>query len=841
MPPPVDQPLRGLGDDLEDEAHSMTEIAERVEADESETTSGRTYHAEILLMSFAALLLEVSYTRIVSFKLYYYYTFLVIGLALLGIGCGAVFVATSARLRRASTDAVILWGFVLGAVSVLAGFLVVARTPINTLTIWEYGTAASFKNVALLVVICVALFASFISIGVMIATLFARRTKDINRLYFYDLLGAGIACALVVFLLFWIGPPATIFLAGLVMAAGGLRLARQGRSWAVWPGGVLTIVFLVGTVAPGLLPDTRADSTKTHPGRPGLFTEWGGIFRIDVYDVGPGARFVLHDGMLGSRLQEYNGDPAELAFFATEPRSLPFAASDAVRDDVLIIGAAGGNEVLASLFFEAGHIDAVELNPITHSLVTDEFADYTGRFAEDPRVNYVVGDGRSFLKRTDRTYDLIWYPAPDSYSATNAASSGAFVLSESYLYTSETIVESLEHLSPDGIVAAQFGELDYEGKPNRTTRYLTTSRDALAELGVDDPSQHLLTITTSTEGAAVLSTVLVKRSPFTEAEVADIVETAGTIPGSVVRYAPGTVLEGEPASIIATATASQLDDWHRSYQYDVTPIADNGPFFWHFTPFTDVIRDIGSPIDAVDPEDSIGERVLLLLLIIAAGLGAIFLLVPFVAIRPIWSSLPRKPISGLYFAALGFGFMFFEISLIQRLVLFLGYPTYSLTVTLASILIFTGIGALVSGRFADSPHTLLRPLVGIIMMLTVFYLFALPWLTDVLLSWPLGARVVVTFLMLAPLGITLGMFMPLGLGAVSRLTQYPREYVAWGWAVNGFASVTGAVLTTILAMAFGFNLVMVLALIVYLVALATLRRLLGPAPQPEPINLTTGT
>jgi MFS family permease len=173
------------------------------------------------------------------------------------------------------------------------------------------------------------------------------------------------------------------------------------------------------------------------------------------------------------------------------------------------------------------------------------------------------------------------------------------------------------------------------------------------------------------------------------------------------------------------------------------------------------------------------------------------------------------------------------------LVLFLGYPTYSLTVTLASVLIFTGIGALLSGRFADSPHTLLRPLVGIIIALTVFYLFLLPWLTDALLSWPLGARVIVTFLVLAPLGVTLGMFMPLGLGAVARLTEYPREYVAWGWAVNGFAAVTGAVLTTILAMTFGFNVVMVLALAVYLVALATLRRLLGPARQEAATELTT--
>jgi MFS family permease len=93
-----------------------------------------------------------------------------------------------------------------------------------------------------------------------------------------------------------------------------------------------------------------------------------------------------------------------------------------------------------------------------------------------------------------------------------------------------------------------------------------------------------------------------------------------------------------------------------------------------------------------------------------------------------------------------------------------------------------------------------------------------------------GPRVLLAFVVLAPLGLCLGMFMPLGLGAVARLTEFPREYVAWGWAINGFASVIGAVLTTILAMTFGFRAVLLLALVVYLVAVAVLRVLLRAAP-----------
>ena len=213
-----------------------------------------------------------------------------------------------------------------------------------------------------------------------------------------------------------------------------------------------------------------------------------------------------------------------------------------------------------------------------------------------------------------------------------------------------------------------------------------------------------------------------------------------------------------------------------------------------------------------DPEESIGERVLLLLLAFSVLYAAIFLLLPFVAVRQRWRVLPAKGISAVYFAALGIGFMFFEITMIQRLVLFLGYPTYSLTVTLAAILISTGIGSLLSKRL---PRRSVPLLLLVLAAITTFYLFFLDNLTDTMLDLPLGIRVLATFAVLFPLGLCLGMFMPIGLGVVSGLSDHPKEYVAWSWAINGFFSVIGAVLTTILSMTYGFNVVQVLTLCVY--------------------------
>src|SRR3977135_2530904 len=172
-----------------------------VSTPDSDASTRRGYIAEILLISFAGLLLEVSYTRIISFKLFYYYTFLVIGLALLGIGAGGGLVRISRRMRRASTDAILMWSLLLGAASVGVGYLIVAVTRTDSLTLWDYGTSDSLPSLARLVVLCLVLFASFIAVGVVLATLFGPRSDEIGRLYFAALVGAGLACAVVVWLL----------------------------------------------------------------------------------------------------------------------------------------------------------------------------------------------------------------------------------------------------------------------------------------------------------------------------------------------------------------------------------------------------------------------------------------------------------------------------------------------------------------------------------------------------------------------------------------------------------------------------------------------------------------
>jgi hypothetical protein len=787
--------------------------------------SSRTYLLEVFVASWAGLLLEIAYTRIISYKLFYFYTYFVIGLALLGLGAGGVLVAISKRLKEASSERIVFGCLVAGAAAAGVGFLVVAALRVNSYSLWLY-TGSSLTNGVILLVLCAVLFLTFVPTGILLSTVFARQTGRIGRLYAADLVGAGIAAAVVVPLLARFGPPTTVMLAGFAMALAAARTAiGSGRRATVVMGG-LAAVLALGAIVPSVLPDVALDDGKVWHGvgtTDVVYSKWSPVFRVDVRDIVGNQRLLFHDGLAGSVMLKWDGKRSSLGSFGFDDdvRALPFAGLGRAPKQELIIGAAAGHEIVASLYFGARHVDAAELNPVTYDLVTDVMADYNGHLAEKRGVHYVKADGRSYLAQSDKAYDLIWFPAPDSYAATNASTASAFVLSESYLYTKEAIADALNHLSKGGIVAAQFGEFDLVGHPNRTLRYISTAIAALRSIGIQDVSQRILVSAAQPYALPGESTILIKKEPFTRAEIERFTAALPRAGKSSLFYAPGVPVS---RTLVSAAVANPDAPRPAYYPFSVGPIADNQPFFWHFAPFNWVLSNLTQPLSNINVELAIGERVLFALLAVAILLSFAFLLLPFITIRSTWTKLPRKTASALYFASLGFGFIFIEITLIQRLVLFLGYPTYSLTVTLASLLVSVGIGAWLSTYVRQSRATIAGLAVAITALIA-YYTFGLAATTDALFGLPLIARAFVGVVLLAPLGICLGMFMPVGLRAISALSDHSTEYVAWSWAVNGFASVVGSVLATILAMTYGFRVVLLIALVLYWCAAGALRSL----------------
>jgi hypothetical protein len=792
------------------------------------------FYLEIFLVSAAVILVEVSYTRIFSFKLFYYFTYLVLGLALLGLGAGGVFVATVPALRRLPAPRLVALACLVGAGGVLAGYFVVARTPLNAfamvdaLSVLDAGRAAgeALKFAA----VCLGLFVPFLAAGLAIATIFGTRPDAAGRLYFADLLGASLAAASSVWLISTLSPPRCVTIGGVLLAAAGARLAAATRERGLLAATLALALVLVGASLSNELPDPVPDGAKSltvgsarAPARV-IFSDWSPVFRVDVMEnplelaVSPGtpvsSYMLAHDGLMGSMMRRFDGDVATLARLETDERSLPFRTMDG-SPAVLIIGAAGGSEIHASLYFGAAHVTAIELNPVTVSLLRDRFADFTGRLAEHPRVTLVNAEGRSFLAADPRRYDLVWFVTPDSYAAMNAATAGAFVLSESYLYTVEMIVEALGHLADGGIVCAQFAEPAYEAMPVRTARYLSTAREAFRRLGIADFDQHVLV--SSSKGLFTAVTVLLKRDAFRPGEAERFVRQTGRLNGGTVRHAAAAGLRSPALERVIASPPSELAAWYTEQRYQMAPVTDDSPFFWHFVRFRDAFTRGGGTW-----RDAAGERLLVVLVVAVTVIAAALLLLPFVLIRDTWRQIPHKARASVYFAGIGLGFMFIEISVIQRFTLFLGYPTYSLTVTLFALLVFTGLGSLLSERWAHLGTRGLVPLLVATTAVVLVHAFGTGVVFRHLIAASLAARVAVAVVYLAPLGLCLGAFMPIGLRTVAGFTEHRVEVVAWSWAVNGFCSVVSSSLATILSMQLGFTAVLLGALLFYGAAVAAL-------------------
>jgi hypothetical protein len=775
------------------------------------------------MVGFVGLTLEIAYTRIVSFKLFYYYTYFVIGLALLGFGAAATVTALSNRLRRRDVlDTVRLLAPIVAVLGVVS-YLLVARLPTDVNQIWAGSLGRASVEFLIVVVVALALTAVFFGLGLVISLLIVVDAADVRRLYFWDLAGAALGCLLAVPLQRTIGPPAMVLVSLVAFAALGLAIAVRTGHRPTFAAAGLVVTALAALVVGSL--DVRTDDTKTLRLSDDVTGgDWGAVFRVDAVAF-PGVQVLHHDGLWGSSIWEYDGTPRTTQRFDTDDRQIPWAALGRQPERMLIIGAAGGNEIQAALTYGAGHIDAVELNPVTVDLLTDTFAEYSGNIANRENVNYVQGDGRTFLARSDDAYDLIWFVAPDSYAASNAATSGAFVLSESYLYTKEMIETAFDHLTPDGLIVAQFGDFDFEARPTRTARYLVTARDAIGDDVGRFDDHVLLVVESAPEEIKRVSTIAFSPRAFDTAAVDRVVGSIGKVPGARAVHLPGGrgTQEGITAQLI-TADAATVERLVDDYRFDISSITDDRPFFWHFTPYSDVLTNFSRGME--DSEIAIGERLLLMLLVVAVLVAAILLCLPFLVTRGPSEERPARVHDRwrllVYFAALGLGFMVVEISMIQRFSLLLGYPTLSLSVSLFTLLLSTALGARWSAWIlGDVRHRLALTAVAM-WVVTLLYLAISDPVTERVLAWSQPARIALVIVLLFPVGVLLGMFLPTGIDKARDVAALGGadvgRVVAWCWAVNGFFSVIGSTATTMLSMTFGFDRTIVIGLVLYAVA-----------------------
>lgn len=797
------------------------------------------------VVGFVGLSLEIAYTRVISFKIFYYYTYFVIGLALLGLGAASSVIALSSRLRAMDPLGLVRRAAPVAGLLGAAAYAVVARIGTNTNLIWSGSRTEALEQLARLLAISIALTCVFFAVGLILAKLIVAEAHEVRRLYFWDLTGAALGCLTAVPLQLTIGPPAMILLSSIVLVALGIAITARTNALFTRHAVGMATVAVMATIAAGTL-DVRTDDTKTlRDSDPVAAGDWGAVFRVDAVEFGPDLHILHHDGLWGSSIWRYDGTRDTTARFDNDTRQIPFAALGRMPERILIIGAAGGNEIQAALTYGVGHVDAVELNPVTVGLLDGEFAEYSGNLTTRDNVDYIQGDGRTFLARTDNEYDFVWFVAPDSYAASNSATSGAFVLSESYLYTEEMIAEAYDHLTPDGMVVTQFGDFDFDTRPTRTARYLVTAREALAGKQTDFAAQTALLVNRGEVDFERASTMLLFKNPPDAAASDRISASIDAIPAIEVLHLPDGSLPGAGITTdLITSGNSDVDRIVEAYPFDISSIDDNRPFFWHFSPFSDIATDWSRSFE--DTEIAIGERLLLVLIGIAVFVAALFLWLPFVLTRRRSASARLAKIPGrgrlfAYFAAIGLGFMFVEISMIQRFSLLLGYPTLSLSVSLFTLLLATAIGARFSGPIAARTRTGLPAAVAALWLVTLLYLLVADPITDIALAWSESLRIALVIVMLFPVGMALGIFLPAGIDRATATVGKVEgadegRFVAWCWAVNGFFSVIGSSVTTAASMTFGFDRTVIFGLVLYVVATVALRPGRTDARSPEPLT-----
>ncbi|HEY6180786.1 MAG TPA: hypothetical protein VIW67_01000 [Terriglobales bacterium] len=778
----------------------------------SDSSRDRVLLVGIGLTSFGALLLELALTRLFSVVLFYHFAFLSISIALLGLGAGGVGAYLwKARLAKYETRKLVSRLCVINALLMPIVLEVVLQTPVSL----QISTGNFLRLTAIYLISAVPFFVT----GLIFSVIFARESKHIPRLYGADLTGGAIACLAMIPLLNWLGGPNTILFAGAVMAVAGAVWAESPRQTKAVLVLLVGCLVLIGLNNSGRIFDiVYAKGMFRDPGHV-EFAKWNAISRVEVDREG-GARAIVIDAdantyIMNADLNHWRGTVWEKNLMSAPP-----ALANVLRPhgEFAIIGPGGGVDVLRAVANGSPNVTGIEINPIiANTIMRGRYADFAYHLYERPEVHIHVTDGRSFVRNAPQQYDVVQMTLVDTWASTAA---GAFALSENSLYTTEAFQEYFEHLKPDGMIAVTRWEFR---QPREALRVVSVAMEALHRLGISDASRNFIVISEGTLNAdGIPVAVLAKKSPFTADEEAAVKAHLRTHDNLVALHLPSEPQANPFSALIAQNNPHAFAS---SYAYNVAPVTDNAPFFFFTLKLSQILHEEGEE-QGIDWKVNLGVAVLGIVLIISVIAVFAFLLIP-LAVGSRGTRRHALPL--IYFIAVGLGYILVEIAFIQRFVLFLGHPTYALTVVIFLMLLSSGLGSLASRKWLASKSNAALPLILIVAAI-LLYVFILPGLLNALVGLPLLVKFLISGILLVPLGFAMGMPFPTGLRALASFpasefpanekTETEQSAVEWAWAMNAASSVLGSVLAMVIAIQFGLNVTLACGAGAYLLALA---------------------
>ena len=772
----------------------------------------KKFYAGIFLIAASTLLLEIGLTKIFSIIHFHYFAFFIVSTALFGYGFSGVFLTVSKRIQNASKEQILFVASFLFAITTLISYQLILRIPLRIADL------LSPMQMLYLGIVYLLLGIPFFFSGIVIGILLTYCEDQINRLYFADLVGAGIGCFAIVIVIPFAGGSGTILIAAVIASLSAVIFATSKSARLI----ALVLVGIISFLVPRaeqFFP-SAAQSEKRHfqesmvKGKL-LYTGWSPASRIDVVSINENRRVIWIDGgtnqsFLG-RFQPKDIDQQPDDEFVWKTVEIPYAF--AKNPKVMIIGPGGGIEVESALTYHPQFITAVELDPLIVKIVLGQFNKYIGGIYKRPDVTLINEEGRSFIRRSNEKYDIIQQKAN---SHPMAIASGALNLSETYLLTKEAFREYLDHLAPDGFLT-----IGRQGG----IRLLNLGREVLLERGIKDYAKRMVLI-----GERDFSQVfLMKNGVFTDEEL-NYIERYCVSKKERLLFPP--TRRGTVNSVFAQL---MRDDSHdtvmKQAPFELEAPTDDKPFMEHFyrlrSLFSKEMRE-----EAVQPfwaaaglvTFTTGEAIysdlsLYVILLEAILLSTIFIIYPLMKMKRAGITVHGAWHLLLYFFCLGVGFIFVEICFIQKYILFIGYPVYAVAAILSSLLIAAGLGSYCSTRWKKNPLSVLRMVVGALLIIILIQIIFIPLLFRQFLSATFKIRMLLSILFIFPCGFFMGMPFPIGL---SWTAKHHKNFVPWAWGINGYATVIGSVLSVILALHLGFRIVLLIAAGIYVIAYLSL-------------------
>lgn len=778
-------------------------------------------YSGIALVSAAILMLELNLMRLFAVAQWYHFAFLSVSVALLGYASSGTLLSLTPPRLRDRLDVMMGLGFPL---SILTSFLITNYLPFDS-----YHLALEPVQFVYLILYYLALLLPFGFGGWIVSRWLSALPQHGGAVYAANLVGSALGSVALLGVLPLCGGEGTVALTASVGALGvGLIFqAKRARSSSMAPSSWAALLVCVGGVLLAwqqpawiglrISPYKSLSQVLRAPDTHLTYQAWNVYSRLDVVegtgihsapglslnyagDLPPQHGLTVDGGNLSPISRRISDEDTD--FLSYLPSSLPYA----IRPDahVMIINPRGGLDVAVALEHDAQEVVVVEDNPLVTHIVGQRYADFVGGLYDGVTVH--TETGRTALAREEESFDIIQFSLAERH---HPLTSGTYSLTENYLYTVEAFTQALTRLEKDGVLVVTRWLQD---PPSESVRAGALVVDALERMETENPAHHLLAFRSWST-----MTLLASPSPFDDQEIARVVSACEELGYDLVHYPGMDRSEANRHNVLPEPAyyehfqrllhPQERDDFLADHFYDVTPPTDDRPFFGHYFRWRQIPHIMARLGRTWEPFGGSGFLLVLALLGVAVLASVVLVVLPLA-----WRA-ERAPMGPhrwriiLYFAALGLGYLFIELPLMQQFILYLGHATFSFIVVLSALLFFSGVGSSFSHRVS------LRGVLIVLIGLIGVYPFGLQWLFRTTLSLPRLARTGIAILSLLPLGVCMGIPFAAGL---RRVEQRIPGITPWIWAINGSASVISAVLAAILALSWGYHIVLGAAGICYL-------------------------